>query len=107
MFPAFIVFRRSLWPMLFRLGHVPSPQITDGELEEAWRERRAWIEHLWRTAAENWVAVADGALRGIAQEPAAQRAVAEREPQACPELHAVTTASVPRSHARTLRSFRA
>ncbi|HJP88154.1 MAG TPA: GNAT family N-acetyltransferase [Candidatus Limnocylindrales bacterium] len=57
MFAAFTVFRRSLSPMLFRLGSVPSPEITDAELAESWGPRKAWIEHLWKTAAENWVAV--------------------------------------------------
>jgi GNAT superfamily N-acetyltransferase len=68
MLDAFAVFRRSLWPMLFRLGSVPSPHISDAELAESWIPRRAWIEHLWRTAAENWVAVsdADGAVVGWA-----------------------------------------
>ena len=59
MFGASTVFCRTLWPMLFRLGSVPAPDITDAELAESWIPRKAWIEHLWRTAAENWVAVAD------------------------------------------------
>jgi GNAT superfamily N-acetyltransferase len=59
MFAAFTVFRRSLMPMLHRLGSVPSPEVSDAELAELWVPRRAWIEHLWRTAAENWVAVDD------------------------------------------------
>ena len=53
---AFGVFRRSLMPMLFRLGVVPSPEQSDEELEASWAPRAAWIEHLWRTSAENWVA---------------------------------------------------
>lgn len=59
MFAAFTVFRRSLWPMLHGLGSVPSPEISNEELEASWGPRRAWIEHLWTTAAENWVAVVD------------------------------------------------
>lgn len=64
---AFAVFRRSLMPMLHRLGIVASPDVTDAMLDEAWRPRGAWIEHLWRTAAENWVAVdEDGRVGGWA-----------------------------------------
>ena len=55
--PAFAVFRRSLIPYLHRLGIVDSPDTTDAEIDAAWTPRAEWIEHLWRTAAENWVAV--------------------------------------------------
>lgn len=54
---AFAVFRRSLMPMLHRLGAVPSPELTDDEVVSTWAPRGDWIEHLWRSAAENWVAV--------------------------------------------------
>ena len=57
--PAFAVFRRSLMPMLHRLGSVPSPELSDADVEMEWPSRAAWIEHLWRTSAENWVAVSD------------------------------------------------
>jgi GNAT superfamily N-acetyltransferase len=66
MFAAFAVFRRSLVPMLRRSGSVPSPEVTDAELAELWVPRRAWIEHLWQTAAENWVAVSES--EGVAPE---------------------------------------
>ena len=57
---AFAVFRRSLIPYLYRLGIVASPEVTDAHVDEAWAPRAAWIEHLWGTAAENWVAVEVG-----------------------------------------------
>jgi GNAT superfamily N-acetyltransferase len=65
---AFAVFRRSLQPMLHRLGSVPTPDLTDAEVEQSWPSRAAWIEHVWRTSAENWVAVseADGSIIGWA-----------------------------------------
>ncbi|MEO5704924.1 MAG: GNAT family N-acetyltransferase [Candidatus Limnocylindrales bacterium] len=64
---AFAVFRRSLVPYLHRLGVVDSPDVTDAQLDEAWVPRSPWIEHLWRTAAENWVAIDDdGRLVGWA-----------------------------------------
>ena len=56
---AFAVFRRSLMPYLHRLGVVESPDATDAQLDELWVPRSVWIEHLWRTAAQNWVAVDD------------------------------------------------
>jgi GNAT superfamily N-acetyltransferase len=55
--PAFAVFRRSLMVYVHRLGVVDSPDVTDAMLDEQWVQRRPWIEHLWRTAAENWIAV--------------------------------------------------
>jgi len=53
---AFAVFRRSLMPMLQRLGFVESSDLTDAQVEEAWAPRTQWIEHIWGTAAHNWVA---------------------------------------------------
>ena len=64
---AFAVFRRSLMPYLHRLGVVDSPEVTDEQLDALWVPRSVWIEHLWRTAAENWVAEdAGGELIGWA-----------------------------------------
>lgn len=54
--PAFAVFRRSLVAYIHRIGLVGSPDTTQAAIEEAWAQRGPWIEHLWRTAAENWVA---------------------------------------------------
>src|SRR5690349_18193042 len=64
---AFAVFRRSLMPMLHRLGFVDSAELTDAQVEESWAPRTLWIEHIWRTAAHNWVAEdAGGELVGWA-----------------------------------------
>ncbi len=64
---AFAVFRRSLMPYLHRLGAVDFPEVSETQLDEAWVSRAAWIEHLWRTSAENWVAEdSDGGLVGWA-----------------------------------------
>jgi GNAT superfamily N-acetyltransferase len=53
---AFDVFRHSLIEYLHRLRIVDSPVATEAMNEGAWAIRRPWIEHLWRTSAENWVA---------------------------------------------------
>lgn len=55
--PAFAVFRRALYEYLHRTGYLPSPEVTDAEIDEAWSARAEWIHHLWATAAQNWVAV--------------------------------------------------
>jgi GNAT superfamily N-acetyltransferase len=54
---AFAVFRRSIAVYLHRLGVLESPEVTEAMLDELWVQRRPWVEHLWRTAAENWIAV--------------------------------------------------
>ena len=43
------------------VGMVESPVVTEAMVDEAWVQRGPWVEHLSRTAAENWLAVdADG-----------------------------------------------
>ena len=54
---AFAIFRRSIIAYIHRIGIVESPDVTDAMLDEAWLQRGAWVEHLWRTAAEDWLAV--------------------------------------------------
>ena len=54
---AFTIFRRSIMDYVHRRGIVDSPFVTESALEEAWNVRGGWIEHLWRTAAENWLAI--------------------------------------------------
>lgn len=54
---AFAIFRRSIMAYVHRLGMVDSPAVSDSALDEAWAQRGPWVEHLWRTAAENWLAV--------------------------------------------------
>lgn len=61
---AFAIFRRSIMAYVHRLGIVESPVVTEAMLDQAWVQRRPWVEHLWRTAAENWLAV-DGDGRPI------------------------------------------
>lgn len=55
--PAFRVFRRSLFDYLFRHALVDEATAKDPPIESAWARQSRWIEHLWDTAAENWVAV--------------------------------------------------
>ena len=54
---AFLVFRRSIMDYVHRRGIVESPFFTEAALEESYSVRAGWIEHLWRTAAENWLAL--------------------------------------------------
>ncbi|HSO30133.1 MAG TPA: GNAT family N-acetyltransferase [Candidatus Sulfomarinibacteraceae bacterium] len=58
--PAYAVFRRSLYDYLFRQALVDEATAKDPPIETGWARQGAWIEHLWATSAENWVAV-DGA----------------------------------------------
>jgi GNAT superfamily N-acetyltransferase len=65
---AYAVFRRSFVAHLHRLGMVDARVTTQAMLDESWAERAPWIEHLWHTTAENWVAVdPDGRVVGWAQ----------------------------------------
>ncbi len=58
---AFAIFRRSIRASVHRMGMTDSPDVTEANLAEDWAVRGTWIEHLWRTAAENWLAIdADG-----------------------------------------------
>jgi GNAT superfamily N-acetyltransferase len=64
---AFAVFRRSIKAYVHRHGIVDSPHVTDEMIDEAWKVRRPWVEHLWRSAAENWIAInAEGKAVGWA-----------------------------------------
>lgn len=64
---AFSIFRRSIMAYVHRLGIVASPVVTDASVDDAWIQRGPWVEHLWRTAAENWLAIdADGRAVGWA-----------------------------------------
>lgn len=66
--PAYAVFRRSLAAHAHCLGVADSPLVTDEMLEASWDLRGVRVEQLWRTAAENWVAVDDiGSVVGWAQ----------------------------------------
>ena len=56
---AFAVFRRSLYDYLFRTGQVTAEEAADPPIESVWIRQASWIEHLWDTAAENWVATDD------------------------------------------------
>ncbi|MBM3520509.1 MAG: GNAT family N-acetyltransferase [Alphaproteobacteria bacterium] len=65
--PAYAVFWRSLYDYLHRLTIVDKEKITDALIEEDWQRQLAGIQHLWNSAAENWVAVdANGHVVGWA-----------------------------------------
>jgi GNAT superfamily N-acetyltransferase len=53
---AFAVFRRAIMAYVHQHGIVDSPVVTDGMLDEGWALRGPFIEHLWRSAAHNWLA---------------------------------------------------
>lgn len=48
------VFYRSLYDYLFRIAMVDEETAKNPPIASGWQ---AWIEHLWNSAAENWVAV--------------------------------------------------
>lgn len=54
---AYAMFRRSIYGYLFQLGMVDEATAKNPPVAEAWQRQRDWIEHLWRTSSENWVAV--------------------------------------------------
>ena len=56
---AFAVFRRSLYDYLYRTGQVTAEEAADPPIKSVWIRQASWIEHLWDTAAENWVATDD------------------------------------------------
>lgn len=57
--PAYRVFRESLFDYLFRQALVDEATAKDPPIESGWARQSRWIEHLWDTAAENWVALGD------------------------------------------------
>jgi GNAT superfamily N-acetyltransferase len=54
--PAYAVFRRSLYRYLFQQGLIDETTAKNPAIEADWRRQSTWIEHLWGSAAENWVA---------------------------------------------------
>jgi predicted GNAT family acetyltransferase len=50
------VFYRSLYDYLFRIGMVDEQTAKDPPIASGWRRLSVWFEHLWNSAAENWVA---------------------------------------------------
>src|SRR5687768_10552037 len=54
--PAYAVFRRSLYRYLFQQAMIDETTAMDPSIESDWRRNSVWIEHLWSTAAEIWVA---------------------------------------------------
>lgn len=57
MFPAYRMFRRSIFAYLHRIGMATAEEASDPPVESAWKRQSGWIGHFWSTAAENWVAV--------------------------------------------------
>ncbi|WP_295075802.1 GNAT family N-acetyltransferase [Tabrizicola sp.] len=55
--PAYAMFRRSLFDYLYRMGVVGIALAKDPPITDAWRRQSPWVEHLWTTAKENWVAL--------------------------------------------------
>lgn len=53
----FAIFRRSLYDYLYRIGLASEAEAKDPPVTDAWKRQGPFIEHLWATAAENWVAV--------------------------------------------------
>lgn len=53
---AYAVFRRSIYGYLHRIGLVGADEAADPPVNVTWRRQSGWVEHLWDTAAENWIA---------------------------------------------------
>jgi GNAT superfamily N-acetyltransferase len=56
-YPAYRMFRRSIFAYLHRIGMVTAEDAANPPIESAWERQSGWIAHFWATAAENWVAV--------------------------------------------------
>jgi hypothetical protein len=54
--PAYAVFRRSLYQYLFRQAVIDETAAKDPPIEVDWKRHSVWIEHLWGSAAEIWIA---------------------------------------------------
>ena|SRR5687767_6497811 len=54
--PAYAVFSRSLHQYLFQQGLIDEITAKDPPIDGNWKLHSIWIEHLWGSAAENWVA---------------------------------------------------
>jgi hypothetical protein len=50
------VFYRSLYDYLFRIAMVDEETAKNPPIASGWQRHSAWFEHLWNSAAENWVA---------------------------------------------------
>ena len=53
---AHAVFYRSLYDYLFRIAMVDEKAAKDPPIASGWQRHSAWFDHLWNSAAENWVA---------------------------------------------------
>jgi GNAT superfamily N-acetyltransferase len=53
---AYAVFHRSLYRYLFQQALIDETTATDPPIEADWSRHSVWIEHLWGSAAENWIA---------------------------------------------------
>src|SRR5687767_2362648 len=54
--PAYAVFSRCLHQYLFQQGLIDEITARDPPIDVNWKLHSIWIEHLWGSAAENWVA---------------------------------------------------
>lgn len=54
---AYAVFRRSIYDYLFRQGMLDEATAKAPPIADAWLRQGSWIEHLWSTSVENWVAL--------------------------------------------------
>jgi GNAT superfamily N-acetyltransferase len=50
------LFYRSLYDYLFRIAMVDKETANNPPIASGWQKHSAWFEHLWKSAAENWVA---------------------------------------------------
>lgn len=68
---AYAVFYRSLYDYLFRIALVDEETARNPPISTGWQRHATWLEHLWNSAAENWVAeVPDTGIVGWAMSVA-------------------------------------
>ena len=60
------VFYRSLYDYLFRIALIEEETAKNPPISSGWQRHAAWFDHLWTSAAENWIAEEERGIVGWA-----------------------------------------
>jgi GNAT superfamily N-acetyltransferase len=60
------LFYRSLYDYLFRIAMVDESSAKNPPISSGWNRHSAWFNHLWASAAENWIAEDERGIVGWA-----------------------------------------
>jgi GNAT superfamily N-acetyltransferase len=60
------VFYRSLYDYLFRIAMIEEETAKNPPISSGWQRHAAWFNHLWTSAAENWIAEEERGIVGWA-----------------------------------------